>query len=87
MNADLEIKLRQQIEELQKFIGPLVAAVKLDKARLDWLDKHCSCRPNPEYRLRPYMIGELREMADAGMLADKTKAEEASLETMKKVGQ
>ena len=88
MNAELEIKLRRQIDELQKFIGPLVAAVKRDKERLDWLDVNCDWMPSDAMRKRlltGQVLHDIRDYADKGMLADKTKAEDSGLETMKRI--
>jgi hypothetical protein len=42
-----------------------------DTDRLDWLDRHCAFVADHEYNIGPFKIGELREMADAGIAADK----------------
>lgn len=46
-----------------------------DSKRLNWLDQHCAFVADSEYALGPYKIGELRKLADAGILTDKIKSE------------
>lgn len=41
-----------------------------DTERLDWLDRHCAFVADPEYKIGPYKVGELRLMADEGILTD-----------------
>lgn len=47
--------------------------VNTDGKRIDWLDRHCSFVADGEYKIGPYKIGELRQMADAGISADAAK--------------
>lgn len=43
---------------------------ELDSSRLDWLDQHCAFVADGEYKIGPFKIGELRQLADAGMAQD-----------------
>ncbi len=49
---------------------PQVETPTLDSRRLDWLDQHCAFVADQEYNIGPFAIGELRQMADAGLAAD-----------------
>lgn len=54
--------------------------LKLDKQRLDWLDFHTSFVPDEIYRIKPYKVGELRQMADDGLKIDKDKGQSKLLQ-------
>lgn len=41
-----------------------------DTELLDWLDHHCSFVADPEYKIGPYKVGDLRKMAKEGILWD-----------------
>lgn len=42
----------------------------IEMQRLNWLDVHCSFVADSEYCLGPFKIGELRQLADAGIAED-----------------
>jgi len=42
-----------------------------DSERLDWLDLHSTFVADGEFNIGPFKVGELREMADAGIKASK----------------
>jgi len=41
-----------------------------ERSRLNWLDQHCSFVADHEYCLGPFKVGQLRELADAGLAED-----------------
>lgn len=51
----------------------LFVALVLERRRLHWLDHHCSFVADTEYCLGPFQVGELRQLADAGLAADDAK--------------
>lgn len=44
----------------------------LERKRLDWLDKHCSFVADAEFNFGPFKVGQLRDLADAGLKATGT---------------
>lgn len=56
-----------------------------DSERLDWLDHHCSFVADYEYCIGPFKVGELRQMADAGIRADE-ELRGASMEVLRQLG-
>lgn len=66
-----EIKdLRSQRDELAQRVAMLESQLSMDSLRLDWLDLHCSFVADCEYCLGPFKVGQLRELADAGLGVD-----------------
>jgi len=64
-------KARFQIESNTRRIEWLRVELRREKARLDWLDLNCSFVADSHFNLGPFKPGQLRELADAGMKADK----------------
>ena len=48
----------------------LLEPLRRDAERLDWLDLHCSFVADGEYKIGPYLVGQLRQMADDGLAQD-----------------
>lgn len=55
---------------------PIAKVADEEAKRLDWLDRNCRFVANSEYNIGPYKIGQLRQMADAGIAADAAMSKE-----------
>lgn len=66
LTADLII-CRQIRDNHECAMRAMDAVYDREKARLDWLDRHCAFVADPEFNIGPYKVGELRNMADDGI--------------------
>lgn len=61
------------VKTLEEKLATAEAALRearKDGERLDWLDHHCSFVADEPYKIGPYRIGQLRNMADDGIAID-----------------
>ena len=64
-----------------KTLEAKLEAAKRDSERLDWLDRHCSFVADYEFKIGPYKVGQLRQMADDGLAQSAAKASEGGKKT------
>ena len=66
-------ELKVILEEMKFCHQQELLVISKDTERLNWIDKNASFVCNEPYKIGPYKVGQLRQMADDGIAHDKHK--------------